>query len=92
MWAHRVVAVPPTSDPLSGVLQRPEPMQVEVFVEELAVEGLSEDVLERLSWLYEAQADAGSLRPSSVSPRSANLPPASLLASSSHTASARPRR
>jgi hypothetical protein len=38
-------------------------VQVEAFVPELTVEGLDVGVLDGLSWLDEAQPDAGALRP-----------------------------
>lgn len=63
MRARGVVVIPPAPDLVAGVLQGPEPVQVEAFVPEPAVEGLDVGVLDGLAWLDEAQADAGALRP-----------------------------
>jgi hypothetical protein len=55
--------VAPSFDLLSGVPQRAEPVQVEAFVAELAVQALDEGVLDRDSGVDEAQPDTRALRP-----------------------------
>lgn len=53
MRARAVVVMAPVADLFAGVPQRPEPVQVQAFIPELAVEALDEGILDRLAGLDE---------------------------------------
>ncbi len=59
MRAFGVVVVAPSAYFLAGVAQRAEPVQVQAFVPELAVEALDEGVLNGLARFDEARAPGG---------------------------------
>ena len=59
----RVVAAPPPFEVELGVGERQEPMHVQALVAHAAVEAFDVAVLDRLSWLVEAQLDASVGRP-----------------------------
>src|SRR5690606_8073008 len=63
MWPLSIVVLPPLLDELPGMAHRHEPMLVQAFISELAVEALDITILLRFAGLNEAQ-----LQPHSVSP------------------------
>ena len=66
MRALGVVMVAPSADLFAGMTQGFEPVQVQAFVPELAVEALNEGVLDWLSGLDEPQPHAGPFGPSNI--------------------------
>src|SRR5579859_6050338 len=63
MRAYGVVVATPRGDLVACVAERTEPVQVEAFVAQLAVEALDEGILHRLAWFDEPQTYPGPLRP-----------------------------
>ena len=63
MWSHLVVVSPPLSDDFAGLRQRSEPMLVEAFVAELAVEALDVAVLRGAARFDQEVFDTVLLRP-----------------------------
>ena len=55
MRSNRVVVFPPIANDLRCFVQRSEPVLVQAFVSEFAVEAFDKWVLSRLAWLYELQ-------------------------------------
>lgn len=68
VWSHLVVVAAPLGDDAAGLDQRREPMLVEAFVAELAVEALDVAVLHKPARLDQQVLDAMLLRPCDEGP------------------------
>ena len=63
MGSPAIVVDPPGFDSLLRFRQRPEPLRVEAFVTESAVEAFDEAVLHGLPWWNEVELDASLVGP-----------------------------
>jgi hypothetical protein len=63
VWPDLAVVLPPVCRGAAGLLQRFEPLLVQVFISELAVEALDVAVLRGPAWLDQDVADAVGVGP-----------------------------